>query len=413
MLTRSVNPILVEQYSDMHAVDFRRRRLLLESYQHDLNDLYQLDMRLFNYMRGLELLSGDAKSYLQEQLLSPLSVGDIFTIALFSVKTDNNELLEGCLTLAKVVSHFTPAIKSLIEWAPTESILWKQLDNHPHLKILAIYLRSEVSHVIELTESDIAYLHDKEEYAPLLIYALFYKNHPAAHDIAEGFLAIANPSVKVAIVDILLRYHFPVGIEKEEVIFPLMYTSPSDVVLKAVRLYTLNFHYSAAEYSTVVTPCKVGSRAYIQALGWSGYASNIPLLIDYLDDPKYCRLSAASITTITGSLPEKYGWNELSAESFLPPIVESSVIPDDDPDIALTWPNKVAFLRWWQKNAGRYEPGATYLNGVPVHNDGLLLVLRHGSLILRRLAAERLQNQKLSLTLNTDAPAFRQMTRRV
>lgn len=413
MLTESVNPILVEQYADMHAVDFRRRRLLLESYEHDLDNLYQWDMRLLNYMRGLELLSDYAESYLQEQLLSPLSVGDVFTIALFSVRTKNSLLLEGCLTLTQAIPHLIPAIKSLVEWAPIESILWQQLNNHPYFKALAIYLRPEVSQLCQLTENDITYLYDKAEHASLLIYALFNQKHPDAHDITKVLLATENASIKTAIIDVLLRYHLPVSLKNEEVLFPLMYASTSDVALKATRLFTLYTHYSAAEYHTVVTQDNVDKRIYIQALGWSGHTSNIPLLVEYLDDPEYARLSAASITTITGSLPGKCGWNEKNVERFLAPVAGFSVSPDDDPDITLTWPDKGAFLHWWQLNAGRFDANGTYLNGVPTHNDGLSSVLRYGSLILRRLAAERLQYQQSPLTLNTDAPAFCQMTQRV
>ncbi|MFN3069415.1 hypothetical protein ACKWMY_15045 [Serratia sp. J2] len=413
MLTKSVNPILVEQYADMHAVDFRRRRLLLESYEHDLDNLYQWDMRLLNYMRGLELLSDYAESYLQEQLLSPLSVGDVFTIALFSVRTKNNLLLEGCLTLTQAIPHLIPAIKSLVEWAPIESILWQQLNNYPYFKALAVYLRPEVSQLSPLTENDITYLYDKAETASLLIYALFYQKHPDAHDITNALLATENVSIKMAIVDVVLRHHLPVNIKKEEVLFPLMYSSTSDVAFKATRLFTLYTHYSAAEYQTVVTPDKIDRRIYIQALGWSGYTSNIPLLIEYLDGSEYARLSAASMTTITGSLPIKCGWNEKNVERFIAPVAVSSVSPDDDPDISLTWPDKSAFLHWWQQNAGRFDTNGTYLDGVPAHNDGLSSVLRYGSLILRRLAAERLQYQQSPLTLNTDAPAFSQITQRV
>lgn len=410
MLTRNINPILAEQYADMHAVDFRRRRLLLESYEHNLDDLYQWDMRLLNYMRGLELLSDEAESYFQEQLLSPLSIGDIFTIALFSVRTKNNLLLEGALSLMQVVPHFTPAIKSLIVWAPVESVLWQQLNNHPCFKALAVNLRPEISPHCQLTEVDISYLYDREEYAHLLICALFTQNHPDALCFTKKLITIKNPSVKVAILDVIFRHHLPVDIKKEEMILSLIQASPPDVTLKALRLFTLYTSHSASEYHSVVAPGKVDERLYIQASGWSGYTSNISVLIDYLDDPEFARLSAAAITTITGSLPGKSGWNEKKSERCPAPVSGFSEHPDDDPDVALTWPDKAAFLQWWQKNMGRFDANGTYLNGVPADTDGLLSVLRNGSLILRRLAAERLQFQQSSLALSTDAPAFFQMT---
>lgn len=50
MLTRTMRPLLAEQYSDMLAQDYRLRSALLSSYSHTVGELQQFDCRMLTYL---------------------------------------------------------------------------------------------------------------------------------------------------------------------------------------------------------------------------------------------------------------------------------------------------------------------------------------------------------------------------
>lgn len=78
MLTRTVRPLLAEQYADMLAQDYRLRNVLLSSYHHDFSSLLQFDRRMQTYLDGMLLLKEETSEYLRGQLQERLSPGSYF-----------------------------------------------------------------------------------------------------------------------------------------------------------------------------------------------------------------------------------------------------------------------------------------------------------------------------------------------
>lgn len=400
-----VSPILAEQYADMHALDFRHRNTLLDSYHHDFVDLQQWDYRLANYMDGLILLANETERYLQEQLLSPLSVGDLFTIALFAVRTQNRLLLDGCMGLLQVLPQYIPAFKRLIDWLPSQSWVWEPLCAYPQLKAMVMYLRRDVGLQYRLTEQEIAYLADKKYAAPFLTYALYAQQSAHAGSITKELMLLGGEHTKIEMVDAMLRHHLEPESSKAW-LFELMQSSHDDIVLRAMRLFTLHTSYTQSEYDAVIESFITDARIFIQSLGLSGYVSNIPRLIEYFEHPDYARLSAAAVTTITGSLPEECGWHLPKEQDRASPETNSADMPASDPDVSLSWPDKHAFLSWWQSHANHFTNDQIYLNGYSVSEEGLLSTLTHGSLVLRQVASERLQHSQSAYGFDSHIPAW-------
>lgn len=125
-------------------------------------------------------------------------------------------------------------------------------------------------------------------------------------------------------------------------------------------------------------------------MGWSGLAEYIPSLAAFFDEQRYARLSMLSTVAITGSLPERDGW-QIKKEDVPPPTadINSTEIPENDPEQGVSWPDRTAFNRWWQANQGYLNSERPYLCGQPVTSEGLKAVIANGYLNLRPLALMR------------------------
>lgn len=66
---------------------------------------------------------------------------------------------------------------------------------------------------------------------------------------------------------------------------------------------------------------KEDTRLLIQAMGWSGLAEYIPSLAAFFDEQRYARLSMLSTVAITGSLPERDGWQMKKRMKYLCPLL--------------------------------------------------------------------------------------------
>ncbi len=135
---------------------------------------------------------------------------------------------------------------------------------------------------------------------------------------------------------------------------------------------------------------KEDARLLIQAMGWSGLTEYIPSLTTLFDEQRYARLSMLSVVAITGSLPERDGW-QMKKEDEIPPASDpdSTDIPEIDPEQGVSWPDRTAFNHWWQANKGRLDSEIPYLCGQPVTSEGLATVITNGYLNLRPLAFMR------------------------
>ena len=124
MLTRTVQPLLAEQYTDMLAQDYRQRNVLLSSYHHDFNSLLAFDYRIQTYLDGMLLLKGETTEYLRGQLQELLSPGELFSVAVFAANTNDEFLLSGCLGLVQGIPRLLPSLLAVTGWMSEASALW-------------------------------------------------------------------------------------------------------------------------------------------------------------------------------------------------------------------------------------------------------------------------------------------------
>lgn len=145
MLTRTVRPLLAEQYADMLAQDYRLRNVLLSSYHHDFSSLLQFDRRIQTYLDGMLLLEEETSEYLRGQLQERLSPGELFSVAAFAANTDDEFLLSGCLGLVQGMPRLLPSLLAVTSWMSEASALWPLIMSHPACRAFASVMREGIT----------------------------------------------------------------------------------------------------------------------------------------------------------------------------------------------------------------------------------------------------------------------------
>lgn len=392
MLTRTVRPLLAEQYSDMLAQDYRLRNALLSSYHHDFSSLLQFDKRMQAYLEGMLLLKEETAEYLRGQLQELLSPGELFAVALFAANTNDEFLLSGCLGLVQGIPRLLSSLLAVIGWIPKNSALWSLIMSHPACRAFSSVMREEITISSVFTQQEIMSLLENRQCVDFLLWFLHKSHSPLfVPAITRVFNSGQDNLILQGCRAVLCLRPWSgeyIEIAKEQLLL-LANSKKKDISTQAVRFLLA---YSLCEPRALISVLseKGDTRLLIQAMGWSGLAEYIPSLTAFFDDQQYARLGLLSVVAVTGSLPERDSW-QMNKEDVTPLATDpnSAEIPENDPEQGVSWPDRTAFNRWWRANQGRFDTGTSYLCGQPVTSEGLAAVIANGYLNLRPLALIR------------------------
>lgn len=393
MLTRTVRPLLAEQYADMLAQDYRLRNVLLSSYHHDFRSLLQFDRRIQTYLDGMLLLKEETSEYLRRQLQERLSPGELFSVAAFAANTNDEFLLSGCLGLVQGIPRLLPSLLAVTGWMSEASTLWPLITAHPVCRVFASVMREGIISPAIFTPQEVISMLENGQCVDFLLWFLRKKNSPLfVPSIKQVFSSGQDALILQGCRAILCLRPLSdeyIATVREQLLL-LASSKKKDIRTQAVR-YLLA--YTLCEPRALINALseeREDTRLLIQAMGWSGLAEYIPSLAAFFDEQRYARLSMLSTVAITGSLPERDGW-QIKKEDAPPPIADtnSAEIPENDPEQGVSWPDRTAFNRWWQANQGYLVSERPYLCGQPVTSEGLKAVIANGYLNLRPLALMR------------------------
>lgn len=395
MLTQTVRPLLAEQYSDMLARDFRSRNALLSSHSHTLNDLARFDQRMLTCLQGMMLLKEQTSAYLRSQLQEPLSAGELFSVALFAIGTDDEFLLSGCLGLAQALPRLVPVIFSAADWMPEQSSLWPQILSFPVYRAYVTATRNDQVTSATFSQQDIQTLIDQGRYVDFLLYFLYRSASPLFTPVLKIVFSSGREELILQGCRAVLCSHSLTDDYTDTAVKHLRRLSHSkrdDIRIPAVQ-YLLT-HQTVSSRNLVSELAEDGTdiRLLIKAMGWSGLPEYIPSLMTYFDKSEYARLSTLSVISVTGSLPEQDGWQcKKDEEPRFTVTSESADIPPHDPEQGVSWPEREAFERWWQIHHERFTPNTPHLCGQLTTQEGLNTVLKQGYLCFRPLALMRMR----------------------
>ncbi|ECC1743790.1 hypothetical protein J5L86_002101 [Salmonella enterica] len=392
MLTRTVRALLAEQYTDMLAQDYRLRNVLLSSYHHDFGSLLQFDQRIQSYLDGMLLLKEETAAYLRGQLQELLSPGELFSVAAFAANANDEFLLSGCLGLAQGMPRLLPSLLAVTSWMPEASALWSLITSHPACRVFASVMREGITSPAVFTQQEVISLIENGQCVDFLLWFLRKGNSPLfVPAIKQVFSSGQDALILQGCRAILCQRPSAdeyIEIVREQLLL-LAHSKKTDIRTQAVR-YLLVCSLCDPRALISALSEQGDTRLLIQAMGWSGLAEYIPSLAAFFDEQRYARLSMLSVVAITGSLPERDGWQMKKEDEMLPaPDPDLADIPEIDPEQGVSWPDRTAFNHWWRANQGNLGSESPYLCGQPVTSEGLATVIANGYLNLRPLAIMR------------------------
>lgn len=394
MLTQTLRPMLAEQYSDMLAQDFRLRNVLLSSYSHTFSDLAQFDQRMYAYQEGMMLLKEQSSDYLLRQLQEPLSAGELFSITLFATNANDEFLLSGCLGLVQALPHLLPDLCSAINWMPAQSDLWPMVLSLPACMAYAAATRSDQTASAMFSKQDILALIEQGRCVDFLLNVLCRSASPLFVSTLETVFSSGRDDLILQGGRAVLCSNLPLNEYTKTAIrhlHQLTRSKKSDIRTLAVKYLLTSRPETSRTLINSLDEERADTRLLIRAMGWSGLAEYIPSLMAYFDIPEYARLSALSVISITGSLPEQDGWQHKKDEELPSKVISDLAdIPEPDPEQGMCWPERTAFDCWWHSHRSNFSSNTHYLAGQLTTQEGLNTVLKQGYLNLRPLALMRM-----------------------
>ncbi len=127
-------------------------------------------------------------------------------------------------------------------------------------------------------------------------------------------------------------------------------------------------------------------------LGMAGLPENLPILIEWMEDPEYAPLAAEAFAFITGVDFDHEDLDQIAPETCEDPDNPLSQKRRRDPwttayEEDLPWPDPERVKAWWRRHASHLTPGQRYLGGQPYTESGMQSMLRQGTQPQRRVAA--------------------------
>jgi len=446
---------LTRQFSERLGVDWKRRARLLIGRHARLSELTIHDERMALQVEGLRCLGKPGMEGVQARLKEEIVPRDLFSLAVQSCVTSDTDCFAACVALAEAMPHLQSAFLAAMEWV--EPVLlcelmkdWRTNSELYRLTKLQLLVDTRFDGLSDFS-SVIAEVQTQAEQRLLLRAARLraspdWVQIPLEENITKlldgGFqwevcahhLLFGDASKREQLLEHACE-HIQQSQEKDiEWWITLLASEPTQCGEQIVQ--TLLKHIGKG-------------RCYIIALGWLGKTQYIPELIDFLDDPSLARIAANTISMLTGSMPERDGWqqtvtNAVSTDKdskadktdkadnadnadkddnadkadktadkinkIVDKIDKKKTEEQYDFDSHLPWPDKKCFLAWWDKHHQEFDASARYLLGRKREPRELIDLLKQTSLTWRPAAAWMLQRQKQEMALDTDAAAFRQIT---
>lgn len=417
-LADGIAPRLADHYTDMVALNWRRRARLLQSPANSFADLVDWDDRIQAGLDALRLLGPAAQDHLQQCLLEPINAGEAFAVLALGLSVQHQELVETAAAIVRGLpgqTRLPAALVAALEWSPPHP-LWLQtlqsLPIQPRLMVLATRHRNAPQLLASTFEALQADPDSPPEVLAAALRCLQYKGDARAVETgiyclesgdaclrlasARALLAIC-PAHEEAATAALLRLVREGGAQREAATRCLALHAPRQCL---PLLAELQQDQAGEDLAPVL-------RLHLQAMGWAGQIQAVPRLIEHLDNPQQARIAAASITLLTGSDPVRDGWQGsalMASDRSAHDSLTSTMVPPD-PDAVLPWPSREAFAAQWRQTRQRFTGVRPLMGGEPATSENLRALLREGPLAWRPLAAARLQRLTGEPLFPTSLPA--------
>ena len=403
---------LTRQLTERLGLDWKRRLRLLVSRQARLPQLAKNDEGMMHRVEGLRCLGKSGLEGVQARLKEEIVPRDLFSLTVQSCVTSDVHCFMACVALAEAMPHLHGAFIAAMEWVEPVQLYelmegWRtdsELHRLTNLQLLAdarfddLNISSAISEVRTQAEQRLLLRAARLRTRPDWVRVSLEKNVTALSDgelqweLCAHHLLFGGASERGQLLEQACE-HVRRSQEAEiEWWITLLASEPGQCGERVVQ--------TLSKYIGI-------SKCYIIGLGWLGKIQCIPELIDLLDDSSLARVAAQTISMLTGSMPEKDGWQQ--ATDAMSTDKNQTNDQQRDSDSHLPWPDKERFLPWWDEHRKEFDADALYLLGRKREPRELVDLLREASLTWRPAAAWMLQRQKPAMALDTNATAFRQI----
>ena len=451
MLATSTHGALADQYLDRLAFGWQRRSHAACSHVIDFGDLSVWDNSLHACVQGLTLTGPASIQLIQSRLEDSLSKGEFFAIALHAINIQDAKIHSSCIGLVQSLERLREVYRDALAWSSLNSARWALAQWAPTYDVRDVHAApgghwshgtvtllccqiypellaendhggwlSELSEACTTTQADPA----QPQLASALMRLALVNGKPALVQAAELLLTSPIANLRCLAAQVLLwqpkQQRTPAMSQKaiDALLALVSADTPADEEQASQAAWALAC-WRFADFDVVLATLATrpdGLDTYLRALGWSGSMQKVPLLMSYLDDPKYARLAGASLSMLTGSLPARDGWQAEPVDSPLSEAEDgskkenltSTAIPAAKPYADLPPPDTAGFERWWSGNRKNFGSANTWLAGLPDSNSNLTNVLQCGKLAWRSVAARRVLAATGGHSLDVRAPAYRQ-----
>lgn len=405
----SVVPIVIQQHADELATLWAVRHGLCAAGHIGLRDLARFDERIAAHEDGCAVGGLDALRVLME-MLSTLSAGAVFGVAVAGFDSNDRSTIDRCLSLAEANLEARCGMTSALGWVSSARLsgIGKDLLTAPSpvqrsLGLAACRLHGvdpgpALARAVRDPDNDVraeavrtAGVLGQTDLLPPS--SLDDENADCRFWSAWSAVLIGDRGRAIATLTDVAMSAGPHQRRAFRLACQAMTTGAAHEALR--RLAT-----DSAQI-----------RWLIEGSGIVGDAHYVTWLIDHMRREETARLAAEAFTLITGSELSQSGLEGDRPENFESgpndDVDDENV--DMDPDLDLPWPNVPKIEEWWAANAGRFQKGTRYFMGAPVTREHCIDVLKNAYQRQRILAAHYLCLLDPGTPLfNTSAPAWRQ-----
>jgi uncharacterized protein (TIGR02270 family) len=404
-------PEIIDQHAEEAAFLWLRRDAAVHQPHYDLEDLAELDERVESHIDGLRI-AGDAGWEVAHQALSWEEPGEIFTAAVLAFESLQTERIEAVLELGMTQPELVRGIISALGWIPFDKVA------HP------------VNQFLKATDAE-------QRYLGIAAYAIHRVNpgQHLDHAIADENLNLRTRALRAAgelgRQDLLPKLQQQYQADDEATRFWAAWSAtllgerqealeilkafsqpPSPWKARALPILLRSMDLkNATDWLKTIAKTPELIRLLIIGIGIVGEPTQIPWLIQQMENPEMARIAGESFTFITGAALDDEDLEGDEPEGFEAGPTEN---PEDedidlDPDEDLLWPNPALVQAWWNKHQGQYHPNTRYLVGKPITTEHCQQVLTTG-LQRQRIAAalELALMQPEAPLFETRAPGWRQ-----
>lgn len=404
-------PHIVQQHAEEAAILCNIRSAQVTAPHIKLHHLRRIDDRIVAHLDGLAIAGEYGMKVCEAALESP-RMGVVFTLAVRTIETRDEQLLDKLFALVGAVPEAQAGLISAIGWVSSQFLqgigarllmsadpfrqqvgvsacamhrvdpgaILAQMLQHEDMQLRARALRA----VGELCRRDLR---------------LVCERYLTDQDVACRFWAAWSAVLlgnRCSGVNVLKTYAFLTNPFQERALHLFLKTIPLPEAHASLKILAQD---------------DANIRSLIQGAGIVGDPHYVPWLIKQMENTKLSRLAGESFSFITG-LDLAY----LDLDRDAPKDIDLG--PNDDPaddDVAmdeddnLPWPDPEKLQTWWNVNKPSFSSGERYFMGKRVAREHCLQVLKEGYQRQRIAAAQYLcLLESGSQLFPTSAPAWRQ-----